>query len=793
MRGRLAGAAVLAILVGLSAGMVTAAVAGARRTDSSVRRFLAFHRPTDMYVGGAEPALQAVLRLPQVADAESATYVSLSASPDGADPRLTPFAAGDEHAFRTMDRILLVAGHLAAPAAPFDIVINEKLAANRHLRLGSVFRMYGFSLDQNIEIAATGSFADAGAPAGRAFDLRIVGIGRVPTDVRQQSRFDELAWFTPAFVSAYADSLGVSSARVLQFFDPAPSRNVRLHRGPADLKAFAAVARPLLGPDGVIASEGSDAVVAAAAAQRSIHLQALALAGFAGVAMITALVILGQVLARREALDAADRSVLIGLGMTKSQLVGAAVCRNAVVAAAGSVVTVAVAIALSPVFPVGLARRAEINPGPAFDTLVLIAGALVTLVLVIGGSALAAAWPHRRRTGGPASPPRAVATLSRLGLPVPATVGIRMSLERRSGPAAVPMRGAMVATAAAVATVTAALTFAASLGHLVNDRHEQGWNWDVLVGNPNSQGDAAALASRLASRDDVAAAAGLSSVGPIEVAGKSVAAVALEDVKGSLAPTVLEGRAPTGTDEVALASATLRALHQKVGGAVAVAAGRVRRKMLISGRIVFPAANESFGSSLSRGAVITGATARVLFGSLDPAKLYGVRFRPGNKAASLAELRRDFGDLVDTANTPQDIDNLRRIAWMPRALAGLVVFIGGAALAHSLLTALRRRRRDMAVLKTLGFVRRQVGALVAWQATTITGLALVLGVPLGVAAGRWGWSLVAAGTGTGSSAQLPAGLIVIAMAIALLGANLIAAGPGWVTARVRPAAALRAE
>ena len=41
----------------------------------------------------------------------------------------------------------------------------------------------------------------------------------------------------------------------------------------------------------------------------------------------------------------------------------------------------------------------------------------------------------------------------------------------------------------AVAAVTASLTFAASLDRLVDSPTLQGWNWDVVVGNPNDDVD----------------------------------------------------------------------------------------------------------------------------------------------------------------------------------------------------------------------------------------------------------------------------------------------------------------
>jgi predicted lysophospholipase L1 biosynthesis ABC-type transport system permease subunit len=97
------------------------------------------------------------------------------------------------------------------------------------------------------------------------------------------------------------------------------------------------------------------------------------------------------------------------------------------------------------------------------------------------------------------------------------------------------------------------------------------------------------------------------------------------------------------------------------------------------------------------------------------------------------------------------------------------------------------------VLKTLGFVRRQVAATVAWQATTFAVVALVLGLPLGLAAGRWAWQLTAAALGVDSGPVVPLPAILALVVGTLVAANLVAAGPGRVASRLRPAAALRSE
>jgi ABC-type lipoprotein release transport system permease subunit len=108
-------------------------------------------------------------------------------------------------------------------------------------------------------------------------------------------------------------------------------------------------------------------------------------------------------------------------------------------------------------------------------------------------------------------------------------------------------------------------------------------------------------------------------------------------------------------------------------------------------------------------------------------------------------------------------------------------------------SSVRRRRRDLAVLKTLGFLPRQVWATVAWQATAFATMAVLAGLPLGVAIGRWAWRLVAVQLGVVPEPALPPLQILAVAGGAILAGNLIAAGPGWVAGRLRPALVLRSE
>jgi ABC-type antimicrobial peptide transport system permease subunit len=105
----------------------------------------------------------------------------------------------------------------------------------------------------------------------------------------------------------------------------------------------------------------------------------------------------------------------------------------------------------------------------------------------------------------------------------------------------------------------------------------------------------------------------------------------------------------------------------------------------------------------------------------------------------------------------------------------------------------RRRRRDLALLKTLGFARSQVLGVVAWEASTFAAVALLIGLPIGIVTGRWAWAYFANAAGTPADATVPFTALLLTIPVTLLLANLIAAWPGWKAARVRPAAVLRTE
>ena len=130
---------------------------------------------------------------------------------------------------------------------------------------------------------------------------------------------------------------------------------------------------------------------------------------------------------------------------------------------------------------------------------------------------------------------------------------------------------------------------------------------------------------------------------------------------------------------------------------------------------------------------------------------------------------------------------------MPIAFAALVVLLGIATLANTLITSIRRRRRDLAVLKTLGFTRRQITALVASQVTAFTLIAVAIGLPLGIAAGRLLWDLVASNINSVSPTLIPALAVAAIVPAALFIGLVVAATPAWSAARTAPAIVMRNE
>jgi putative ABC transport system permease protein len=104
-----------------------------------------------------------------------------------------------------------------------------------------------------------------------------------------------------------------------------------------------------------------------------------------------------------------------------------------------------------------------------------------------------------------------------------------------------------------------------------------------------------------------------------------------------------------------------------------------------------------------------------------------------------------------------------------------------------------RRRREIALLKVLGFVRRQVGTAVCWQATTVSVIGIVIGTPTGIALGAIVWRTSASNLGAVPVAVVPVGVVLAIVAGVAVFGNVLALVPAALAARLHPAEALRED
>jgi putative ABC transport system permease protein len=562
----------------------------------------------------------------------------------------------------------------------------------------------------------------------------------------------------------------------------------------------------------------ADQRVQAAAVQHAIRPEAVALAIFALVLAITALLIVGQAATRLLATSSPDNPALAALGMTRGQLMAAGLIEVGAAVAAGAVAAAGVAVAASPLMPIGAARLAEPDPGVSADAIVLAVGGAAIVVLLVARSA----WPAWRlaSTGtrgsgtpvafGPRSP---VSTwLASLGAPVTITAGMVLALQPGRGRSAVPVRAALAGTMVSVLAVTAVVTFGANLVRLVSapPMYGQRWAAAIDVQFPTPGITPAAAGRQLGSLPGVADWT-FGYHGIVEIGGRVIPAIGLAAGKGRLlSPTLLQGRPPRTGTEIVLGTSTLRQIGRHVGQTITVTVDRRPLRTQIVGRAVFP--NFGQGSftptDLGQGALTTAAVLRSQVLSLSPGVPSGfefvlLNFTPGpRRAANIARFQRSMtgfcrnvqqSTCVVTDQRPNGITNYASIESTPAALAALLAVVGTAVLGQFIVVSGRRRRRDFAIIKALGMFRRQVSAITAWQVSTVTGLALLAGLPLGVVAGRWSWTLFADGLGIPAAPLTPIWPVLLIVPAVIVIANAVAFWPGRAAARLSPADVLRAE
>jgi hypothetical protein len=488
--------------------------------------------------------------------------------------------------------------------------------------------------------------------------------------------------------------------------------------------------------------------------------------------------------------------------------------------AIGVALAMAVAVGLSPLAPIGAVRAVYPDPGVAFDWTVLGCGAAL-LIVALGATAVAMAYrvsPHRAAWSlrrGVARESRLARAASLSGLSPSAVTGIRAALGAGAGRDTAPVRSAVLGAVLAVVVVVASFTFGSSLNSLVSQPKLYGWNWNyaLLAGFSAAEDLPAAQTATLFEHDpDVGHWSGVY-FESAELDGQSVPVLA-ERPGAAVHPTMLSGQALDSDRQVVLGPATLAALHKRIGDTVLANTGR---KSTVRVRIVGTATLPTIGGSgdpqlqMGTGAVL--ATSLFTAGELNQqgSPIPGpnavlVTARSGvSPAATLRSLDRIDAVLshpsggeapasgVVSLLRPAEIADYRAVGSTPSVLAGILAAGAMGGLALTLVASVRRRRREFALLKALGFTQRQLAATVAWQSSVSAAVGVIVGVPLGIALGRWLWALFARGIYAVPDPTVPVLTVVLVVLGAVAFANLVATVPGRIAARTSTALVLRSE
>ena len=555
-----------------------------------------------------------------------------------------------------------------------------------------------------------------------------------------------------------------------------------------------------------------------AKAERTIRPEAVAIGLFGLIAALAALVINGQVIGRLVRRNSADGAVVRALGAGPGMAMADGLVGVIGAVVAGSLLATAVAVGLSPLAPLGPVRPVYPDLGVSFDWTVLGLGFVLFLV-VLTGTALLVAYrlaPHRlaARARRPERDPAWNRAAASTGLPPSAVLGLRSALGSGSAQSVAPVRSALLGAVVAVVVIVTSVTFGASLNALVSQPSLFGWNWDyaLLAGFSGAENLPAAQTAALLDHDPAVAHWTGVYFESTELDRRGVPVLAMTP-GASVGPSMLSGHALAAPSQIVLGPATLATLHAHLGSTVvANVDGRVWTLHVV-GTATLPTIGGSgqpvmeMGSGAVMATSLFSATDRNQQGSpvAGPMAAF-ITIKPGvSQPAALHSLDHATAVLnrpsdpdgpiggVVSALRPAEIANYRTVGATPALLAAVLAAGAVGALGLTLVASVRQRRRQFAVLKALGFTRRQLAASVAWQSSLAAVIGVIVGVPIGVALGRFLWTLFARGISAVPHPTVPVASVLGVALGAIVFANLVALFPGRVAARTRTSLLLRAE
>jgi FtsX-like permease family/MacB-like periplasmic core domain len=786
--------AALALLVALATATVLTAAAGARRGQTAFDRLWARTLPATLTVLPNQPAFDwsRIRALPEVSALTTFALAKFVVNGYPLAAQNTGFPPGDSQVLRTIERPAVLQGRLLNPRQVDEVDVTPSFPTIYGKRVGDTLTIQLPSAQQGQDYDPASGLP----PRGPKIRVRIVGVIRSPWFSDSPGAEGGLVP-SPALMAHYrANIMGVHGNGFVNAL-------VRLKGGTAAIPRFRADLARVTGRSDIdvwdnLASFGDPA-------RRVTGYEAACLLAFGLAALAAAFFLVGQSVARYTSATVSDLQILRAPGMAPRQATAAACAAPFLAAVAGTTVGIAGAVVASQWMPIGVASMLEPHPGISADWLILGVGWASAPLLVLAGSAVSAATALAAgRATRPPRPSVFAAAAARVGAPVPVLIGTRFALEPGRGRSALPVRPALMGAAAGVLGVLAAFTFSAGVTDAAANpaRFGQTNQLESYIGeNGQDFGPAGPVLRAVAATRDVTgvndALIAVAQSGQV-----SITTYTYDPVGGKRLPIVLTaGRLPTAPDEMVLAPTTAKQLHATTGSAIRLTGGAHPVAVRVSGVGFVP---EGAHNEYDSGAWITSAGYDRLFSGAHYRFKFHVALislRPGadvaaaarRLSAAAASVKGGKGVAFFAPPPPQALLVVKDVAVLPLALGAFLVLLALGAVGHALATAVNRRRGELAILRALGMTGLQSRLVVVTQASVLAAVGLAVGVPLGLAAGRFVWRLVALNTPLAYHPPLALWALVLIAPLALLAANLLSAWPGQRAARLRSAQILRAE
>jgi hypothetical protein len=765
--------ALVAVVAAVALGFVLLAGLGARRADTGWGRLRADARADDILLDTTsfQSARDLTRRLrgePGVTGIAATAYAYIV--PEG---RLEDFFGGailplDRAALDRISRPVLTEGRRADPARVDEAVANPDFVAETGRGVGD-------------EVVLVDPFGLIRQP------VTIVGIGVQPIDFTS-GLGSPLAYLTPAFVDTWSGELRETERRGgTDGFSGAVL--VRSAPGSDPLRLAGELVRTA-GPDQVrgvnTAPSVSALVVGTLEFQRNGYL-ALAVVALAAGAVVVALV-----LARVARLAPVEIVAVRTLGFTRRDRRLAVLLPGLAVALVGALGAIVLASTLEGLVPTGLADSVVADRSLGDDWGLLVVGGLGG-ALGLGAIAALVARPSSG-AGAPTTSGRDL-RLPLLRWPALA-VGLRAAVGGRSRAGRLQALAGVSVVVVAVVGIVATAVVTSSRSFLYEHPSLAGVVHDVEISAYNDPSLARGDRARLLASPSITTLATIEVVVPT-VDDVGLEAIVVNDHRGSIEQPLLDGRRPGAPDEVALTPASVALLDKGVGDRLELGGPSRTRSFAITGVVgvpfvgsgaqgeqllLTPAGRDALGLESLTDALVMDvrdpAAVRAVRAPNDDIQtcttrllpLLGVEQLPGARAQGIGPCAPRIG---------QRATNLRELGAVPALVTAFLVVLGVAGLAFLLGGSVRRTGHDLAVLRALGFTRRQVGAAALVQGAAVTVVGAVFALPFGIALGRWIWRVTIDDIGLVEHIVVPgavlAGVVLVAATLGLLVSSIPAA------------------